>query len=167
MRGVWPTGAQLAFSGETSEKPVSSRKIKVASHSSHFFYLGPLLFTPLFDGRVGALNGDPLRALVAPAHAVHQVPDTAGVITYPVQIEDHPPNPVQRPVVIGIPMGIGSFQEFASQLLLLLGGQLTTSAWWAFGRAFSLLARLGFPVINCLSHHPDTPGHFTRPISLG
>src|SRR6266851_3287178 len=116
MRGVCPTGAQVRFSGEMSENPFSSSRIKVASNSNHFFYPWPRLVRPVGDGVIVALHPGALWLLAAPTHPAQQVPDAGRVIAHAKSIVDHAPDPIQGPVIFGIAMGIRPTQQLPREL---------------------------------------------------
>src|SRR3972149_5513414 len=79
--GVWPRRDQVRLSGETSEKPLSSPRPRVAPSCRDFFYPRQLFLLPPFNGLVVALQRHPLRALAAPAHALHHMPDRTRMVT--------------------------------------------------------------------------------------
>ena len=83
------------------------------------------MYLPILNRFLIPLDGQTLHPLVAPAHAGQQSPDPAGHITYMEQFPDHMPNPIQRPVILRIPMSVCSSQQLAFQLLNLLFRQVT------------------------------------------
>src|SRR6185436_3398186 len=68
VQGVWPRGAQLLRSGETSEKPLSSSKTSQAFSSRRFFYPRQLMYFPILDRVLVSLDRQTLYPLVAPSH---------------------------------------------------------------------------------------------------
>src|SRR6186713_1539027 len=107
--GVWPRRDQVRLSGETSEKPLSSSRTRVAPNWRHFFYTRQFLFLPLLDGILISMQRSALRSLVTPTHPLHHMPDSTGLIADAKQLPDHLSNPIQGPVVARIPKSIGSF----------------------------------------------------------
>src|SRR5512138_2861019 len=97
--GVWPRRDQVRLSGETSEKPLSSSRTRVASHWQHFFYPGQFVFLPLFNACLIPVHRLALGALATPAHPLHHMPDRTGVIANAKQLPDHLGDPIQCPIV--------------------------------------------------------------------
>src|SRR5918995_353158 len=119
--GVWPRRDQVRLSGETSEKPLSSSRIRVAPSWRHFFYPWQFFFLPLLDGSFVPMQWLTLWALVAPTHPLHHVPDSAGLISNTKQLPDHLSDPIQGPVIACISKGIGSFVQRFLKAFHLLG----------------------------------------------
>ena len=111
MVGVWPRGAQVRLSGETSENPLSSIKTRVACRVCHFFYLRPDVVFPMGDRFVIALQRAPLRFLATPLQTLQQIPDAARTIAHPEQVPDQMRDAIQVPVIFGIAVGIRSAPE--------------------------------------------------------
>ena len=124
VQGVWPRGAQLLRSGETSEKPLSSSKTSQAFSSRRFFYPRQLMHLPILDRFFISLDRQTLHALVAPSYAGQQPPDPAGYIAYMEQLPDDMSDSVQRPIIFRIPMSVCSFQQLPFQLFDLLFRQV-------------------------------------------
>ena len=124
VQGVWPRGAQLLRSGETSENPLSSSKTSQAFSSRRFFYLRQLMHFPILNRFLIPLDGQTLHPLVTPSHAGQQAPDPAGHIAHMEQLPDHMSNSVQRPIIFCISMSICSFQQRSFQLFDLLFRQV-------------------------------------------
>ena len=101
------------------------------------------MYLPILDRVLIPLDGQTLYPLVAPAHAGQQPPDPAGHIPYMEQLPDHMSNPIQRPIVLRIPMSVCSFQQFLFQFLDLLFRQVCLFSWSSltlFLRMFGFLS---------------------------
>src|SRR5262245_29258380 len=131
--GVCPRRDQVRLSGETSEKPLSSSRTRVAPNWRHFFYPRQFLFLPLLDGFLISMQRLALRSLVAPTHPLHHMPDSAGLIANSKELPDHLSNSIEGPVVARIPKGIRSFVQRLLQPFHLLGGQLPRTTWETTG----------------------------------
>lgn len=168
MVGVCPRGAQVRFKGETGEKPVSSTKTSVAFSLRHFFYPWPSVALPLRNRFIIACQAAPLGFLATPADALHQVPHTTCTIADPEQVPDQPRNPVERPVVFGIAVGIGTAFERCNQPPELCRGQTTGSSRRAtteFLFQFWLL-RLALPTADALRSGSDVLSDPRRTLAL-
>jgi hypothetical protein len=77
---VWPRRDQVLLSGETSEKPLSSSRTRVAPNGRHFFYPGQFFFLPLLKGFLLSVQWSPLRSLVTSTHPLHHMPDSTGLV---------------------------------------------------------------------------------------
>jgi len=115
MTGVHPRGAQLRPRGETSEKPLSSRKTSLAWSSFRFFYLRPLIAYPVRYRFVIALYRHATHFLTTPVHSIQDVPRTAGSVPYTKEVPNQMRNPVKCPVVICIPLGKSALQKLGPQ----------------------------------------------------
>jgi len=100
--GVCPLGAQVRLTVGVRENPLSSRKTRWAPSRSAFFYMGPDGPSPVSDGAFVALERPALRLLRAPAQAVQELPDMAGVVANPPLPPDHMRDPVERPEIGGV-----------------------------------------------------------------
>src|SRR5215467_7648460 len=107
--GVWPRRDQVRLSGETSEKPLSSSRTRVAPNWRHFFYPRQFLFLPLLDGFLISMQRLALRSLVTPTYPLHHMPDGTGLVANAKELPDHLSDPIQGPVVSCISEGIRSF----------------------------------------------------------
>lgn len=75
--GVCLRGAQVRLSGETSEKPLSSRKTRVAPSLRHFFYLWPEIAFPMGDRDLVSRQTPPLWLLTTPTESSQEIPNTS------------------------------------------------------------------------------------------
>lgn len=92
--GVCPRGAQVRFNGETSEKPVSSRKTSLAPSSRHFFYMRPDIVFPVGNRLVVSRQTPSLGFLATPIQTVQKVPHATRTISYLKQIPDQMSNAI-------------------------------------------------------------------------
>src|SRR3990172_9917707 len=109
--GVCPRGDQVRLSGQTNDCPFSSINTRVAPRSRHFFYPGPRVPFPVCDRCVIMLEGEPLWLLTTPVYAPQEIPYRAKAIPNTKQIPDQMSNAIQRPIVLGIAVSIGTLQQ--------------------------------------------------------
>lgn len=92
-----------------------------------------LLFLPLSDRFVVALQWLALLSLATPSHPLHHMPDSTCIVTNFKQLPDHLSKPIQCPVVTCISKDLGSFVQDSFQMLYLFLGQLPQTTWWTSG----------------------------------
>lgn len=117
------------------------------------------MYLPILNGFLIPLDGQTLYPLVAPAHAGQQTPDPAGHIPYMEQLPDHMSNPIQRPIVLRIPMSVCSFQQFPFQFSDLLFRQVS---WFSRSSLTLFLRMIGFfsPAANAAFGGSQLSGDF-------
>jgi len=109
-------GAQVDLTEGRRLNPLSSWKTIQASLARAFFYLGPAIVDPLFDGLVVPLGGLAGRPLTAPAHPPKYLPHVAGVVLHSGGVLDHLGDPDQGPQISRIPIGPRTLLEGAFHL---------------------------------------------------
>ncbi len=159
MVGVCPRGAQVRLSGETSEKPLSSIKTRVAPRVCHFFYMRPDVVFPMRDLFIVALEGAPLRFLATPSQSLQQIPDAAGAIAHAKQLPDQMRDAIQGPVIFGIAVGRrptpeGSFQSLELNVRQAARMSRSTLSALTFGPF-----RFVLPASDALLRYADLLGH--------
>ncbi len=128
--GVCPRGAHVRLSGETSEKPVSSRKTRVALSCCHFFYLRPEVTLPMRNGFIIAVQRLALGLLTTPPQSLQQTPHAGRLVPYPKQVPDQMRDAVQRPVIFWIALPVGTLLQGLKQAPALGGRQASRTSRW-------------------------------------
>jgi hypothetical protein len=157
MTGVSPRGAHVRLSGETSEKPLSSRKTSVAPSCCHFFYMWPDVLFPMCNRLVIAVQRTPLQLWATPPEASHKIPDTVRAIAHPKHFPAHMRDAIQRPISVGVPVVKCAARQVAKQAPTLRCVEPTRAS-----RAARLplrltlgSARLASPTANALDGDTD------------